>query len=40
MNLNELLRWYERGKEKMSRNLRIETILNKVQNLDIYNREM
>jgi hypothetical protein len=34
------LRWYERGKEKMSRNLRIESILNKVLNLDIYNREM
>lgn len=40
MDLEELLRWYERGKEKMERNLRIETIVNKLLNLDIYNREM
>lgn len=40
MDLEELLRWYDRGKEKMERNLRIEAIVNRVQNLDIYNREM
>ena len=40
MTTNELMRWYERGKEKMYNNLRIETIVNKVLNLDIYNREM
>ena len=40
MTMAELLRWYERGKEKMDRNLRIETLVNRVMNLDIYYREM
>lgn len=40
MSTNEVLRWYDRGLAKMENNLRIETIVNKVLNLDIYNREM
>ena len=34
------MRWYDRGLKKMENVLRIETIVNKVLNLDIYNREM
>lgn len=37
---NELMRWYKRGKEKMLKQLRIETLINKVNNQDIYAKEM
>ena len=36
----EILRWYMRGKEKLEKELRIETLINKVNNQDIYVKEM
>lgn len=40
LSQQELLRWYKRGKVKLDSNLRIEKILQRVLNLDIYQREM
>ena len=36
----DILRWYMRGKEKLEKELRIETLINKVNNQDIYVKEM
>lgn len=36
----ELIRWYRRGKKKVDSVLRIETLLKKIQNLDLYAKEM
>lgn len=38
--IDKLIRWYERGKQKVDRELRIETLINKVINLDVYVKEM
>lgn len=38
--IGEISRWYKRGKKKMDKNLRIEVLLNKVMNLDLYVKEM
>lgn len=38
--LGEITRWYKRGKKKMDKWLRIEVLLSKLMNLDLYVREM
>ena len=38
--VKELMRWYKRGKEKVDKVLRIEVLLRKIQNIDLYVKEM
>ena len=37
---SELMRWYRRGKKKMERMMRVEVLMSKLMNLDIYVNEM
>lgn len=39
-DLGKLARWYERGKKKVDKELRIEVLINRLLNLDLYVREM
>lgn len=38
--VDKLARWYHRGKNKVDKELRIEVLLNRVLNLDLYIKEM
>ena len=38
--IDKTLRWYRRGKKKMDRELRIESLMHKVRNLDLYAKQM
>lgn len=39
-SIDTLARWYQRGKQKVDKELRIEVLLNRIINLDLYVKDM